>query len=145
MVQQLKNNNGSQLPLRSSPEAAGYDIYSIEPVSIPAWTRKLVPTGLRFILPANTYARIAPRSGLSLLGVDIAAGVVDRDYTGEVKVLVVNNSYNEFNAPAGTRICQVILEQIATPIVHMSNSNKISSNSDSKRGKCGFGQLSGFF
>ena len=134
-------------PIRSSSEAAGFDLQCSHDFSIEPWNRLLVRTGMRFYLPRGVYARLAPRSGLSLSGIDIGAGVVDRDYHGEVKVLVVNNSSHTLRISKGTRICQVILEQICTPKVVMLEYNSAIPFmlNHANRADSGFGQFSGCF
>ena len=78
----------AKLPTRGSENAAGYDLYSCEPAIIPPRTRKLVNTGVSIAAPSTKlYARIAPRSGLGVKGLDIGAGVVDSDYRAPIKVL----------------------------------------------------------
>ena len=147
MIQRV-GSSCPQIPTRSSVEAAGYDIYTPSPIIIPAWSRSLVSTGLRFVIPHGCYARIAPRSGLSLLGLDIAAGVIDRDYCGEVKIMVVNNSNTELEIPTGSRFCQVVLEKIQTPMIRLLNSSDVTTkclNRIYERGEKGFGEFSGLF
>ena len=78
-----------------------------------------MPTGIKIKLPVGTYGRIAPRSGLSLKGIDVAAGVVDRDFRGEVKVVLVNNGTTPFTVTQGDRIAQLVLERIATADVEI--------------------------
>ena len=77
----------------------------------------LIPTGWKFKLPPGTYGRIAPRSGLSLKGIDVGAGVIDRDYRGEIKVLLINNSAQPFAVNKGDRIAQLICEKIVYPYI----------------------------
>ena len=134
-------------PLRSSKEAAGFDLQCSHDFAISPWSRLLVRTGVRFYLPKGVYARLAPRSGLSLSGVDIGAGVVDRDYRGEVKVLVINNSNSVLRISKKSRICQVILERIATPKSLLLGPNyAVPYMIDySKRANSGFGLHSGLF
>lgn len=106
------------LPSKGSPGAAGFDLCALvenEKVIEPG-DRKLIDTGVRISLPSCCYARIAPRSGLAVAGIDIAAGVVDSDYTGCIKVLVVNNSKKMFTVKQGDRIAQMIIEKIINPI-----------------------------
>ena len=86
----------AQLPTRATSGSAGYDLYSCEDTLIPAGTRKSVQTGISIAVPPGTYARIAPRSGLSVKGLDIGAGVVESDYPGLVKAVLINNSNTEF-------------------------------------------------
>lgn len=145
VVQITSTNENIRKPVRSSECAAGYDICCNETFFLDPWSRKLVGTGLRFFIPKGCYARIAPRSGLALMGIDIGAGVVDVDYKGEVKVLVINNSPKCTTIHAGIRLCQVILEKIHTPQVYMLalNSSVPHMMDESSRGDNGFGS-SGF-
>ena len=68
-------------------------------------------------IPKHIYARVAPRSGLACKGIDVSAGVIDSSYRGTVKVLLVNNSENDFTVSIGDRIAQMILERIENPEV----------------------------
>lgn len=109
-------SNDSQLPVRASPGAAGYDLISSEHVLICAKSRKVVPTGIVIELPPGTYGRIAPRSGLAVKHcIDVAAGVIDSDYRGPIGVVLCNNGDTDFEVEKGDRIAQLILEQIITP------------------------------
>ena len=67
-------------------------------------------TGIKVKLPISTYGHIAPRSGLSLKGINVAAGVIDRDYRGEVQVVLVNNSHTPLKVDIGDCIVQLIVE-----------------------------------
>lgn len=106
------------LPSKGSPGAAGFDLYALvenEKIIEPG-DRKLIDTGVKISLPSYCYARIAPRSGLAVAGIDISAGVVDSDYTGRIHVLMVNNSKKLFTVKQGDRIAQMIIEKIINPI-----------------------------
>lgn len=71
------------LPQKGTVGAAGYDLCSLEDVIIPAQGKNKVRTGLSFMIPPNTYARIAPRSGLAWKNsINVGAGVIDEDYRG---------------------------------------------------------------
>ena len=77
------------LPTRGSPGAAGLDLYSADGYVVMPGHRVVVSTGISVKLPVGTYGRVAPRSGLAVKhGLDTLAGVVDPDYTGEVKVVL---------------------------------------------------------
>lgn len=81
------------IPAKGTPGAAGYDLCSIEETVIPANGKGKVRTGLAFMIPPNTYARIAPRSGLAWKNsINVGAGVIDEDYRGEVAVILFNHS-----------------------------------------------------
>jgi len=104
-------------PSKGSPGAAGYDMHALvenETVIQPG-DRQLINTGVKISLPPGCYARIASRSGLSVLGIDIAAGVIDSDYRGYIHAVVVNNSKKPFTVKQGARIAQMIIEKIMNP------------------------------
>ena len=106
-------------PVRGSEDAAGYDLHSVEYREIPKGGRETISTGIKIAVPPGTYGRVAPRSGLSVrYGLDIGAGVVDRDYRGVLKVVLINNGPNKYIVNIGDRIAQLVLEQIKTPPRH---------------------------
>lgn len=107
-----RTSQDARVPQRATEGSAGYDVFSAQDVYISQSSRALVSLDLQFQLPKNCYARIAPRSGLSLKHIDVGAGVVDSDYTGIVKVLLINNSSQDFMVKKGDRIAQIILERI---------------------------------
>lgn len=104
------------IPKRGSEFSAGLDLASAEEKIIPAGERALVKTDLAIACPADTYARIAPRSGLALKkGIDVGAGVIDADYRGPVGVILFNWGKEDFEIKVGDRIAQMILEKIVIP------------------------------
>ena len=126
--------DGGQLPTRGSTEAAGFDLYAAEDLSIPPGTSKLVNTGIRIKSPHGTYGRIAPRSGLALKGIHVGAGVIDRDYSGLIKILLHNTSDCDFRVTTGDRIAQLILERIASADIEI-----VDKLPTTDRGEAGFG------
>lgn len=81
---------------------------------MPAWGKVLVDTDISIAVPANSYGRVAPRSGLAVKhAIHTGAGVIDADYRGPVKVLLFNLSENEFNVAAGDRIAQLVIERVS--------------------------------
>jgi dUTP pyrophosphatase len=123
------------LPIRGSVGAVGYDLYSVDTVTIPPTHRALVGTGIAIVLPAGVYGRIAPRSGLTVKhGIQVGAGVVDPDYTGEVKVVLFNHGDKEFEVNKGERVAQLILERCETPPIE-----EIGLLEETERGADGFG------
>src|SRR6056300_887136 len=128
-------NEHATLPARGSPLAAGYDLSSSEDVSIHKGTRGLVGTGIAFTVPHETYGRIAPRSGLAVKnGIQVGAGVIDRDYTGEVKAVLFNHGDEDFVIKKGDRIAQLIIEKIEMPEVKLVDELLVT-----ERGEGGFG------
>lgn len=90
--------------MKGSEDAAGFDITAITTMVIPPGIRAKIPTGLKTRAPEGTYLRIAPRSGLAVKGINVAAGVVDRDYNGEIQVVLVNTTGTPFHVLQGDRI-----------------------------------------
>ena len=124
----------AKCPIRGSAEAAGYDLFASDSVTINKQSCAKIPLGIAFRVPLGTYGRIAPRSGLGSKFIGVGAGVVDRDYRGEVKVILYNHSDNDYEVKTGDRVAQLILEKIAiAPIVVCDTLD------DTTRGAGGFG------
>jgi dUTP pyrophosphatase len=104
------------LPERGSVLAAGLDLCSVEDINIGPKQRVTAKTGLAVAIPPGFYGRIAPRSGLAARnGLDVLAGVIDSDYRGEICCLLYNTGDEVITLAAGSKICQLIVEQIITP------------------------------
>ena len=100
-------HDDATMPERGSPYAVGFDVTSVEFVTIHPKEQKLVNIGLAVACPTGTYARIAPRSGLALKhNLSIGAGVIDADHRGEVGILLINN---------GTAPCSVAVGEQVPP------------------------------
>ena len=128
-------NNNATIPKRGTDGSAGYDLSSAVNCTIPAKSRGIVKTGLAVRIPPGTYARIAPRSGLTVKkSIDIGAGVVDADYRGEIGVVLINQSDHDFQVKQGDRIAQLILEKIKTPAI-----KEVETLDETSRGAAGFG------
>ena len=126
------------LPVRSSAGAAGYDLFSTDSYVVLPGRRVVVSTGITVNLPPGTYGRIAPRSGLAVKhGLDTLAGVIDPDYTGEVKVVLQNlDATQPFVIRPGYRIAQMILENYTVAEVYeVPSENTVLTD----RGAAGFG------
>ena len=130
-----KLDDRAVLPTRGSALAAGLHVYSIEDVEIGPKQRVMARTGLAVAIPPGFYGRIAPRSGLAAKkGLDVLSGVIDSDYRGEVICLLYNTSDEIINLPAGSKICQMIIEQIITP-----DASWATDLEETARGAGGFG------
>jgi len=139
----MSDESGSP-PVKGSTGSAGYDVTSAQQVTISPRDRASIPTGFKLMeCPTNTYLRLAPRSGLAMKGIDVAAGVVDSDYRGHLKVILVNNTDTEFVVHVGDRIAQIIPEIIsAIPLRCVDTAGACVSRVDAlvtKRGQGGFG------
>ena len=91
-------------------EDAGFDLSSDEDFTIEPWSKYLVSSGICFTVPQGTYGQIAPRSGMSMKGVFVNAGVIDRNYTGEVKILLFNMTSEPLAFKQGDRVAQLIVK-----------------------------------
>ena len=106
----------SQVPVRSTSQSAGYDLFSCEDVVIEPSVRRSVRTGISLSMPEGVYGRIAPRSGLSLRHfIDIAGGVIDPDYRREIEVIMKNSEPLSYIVNVGDGIAQLIFERFETP------------------------------
>ncbi|SRR3712207_156593 len=133
-------NTGHQpLPAYATPQSAGMDLRAnIEaPICLKPLERRLIPTGLRIALPEGYEAQIRPRSGLALKkGITVlnSPGTVDADYRGEVMVLLINFSQDDFVIEDGERIAQMVIarhEQVAFEEVELLD--------ETERGTGGYG------
>lgn len=116
MKLRFKRVHADATPPARAHRSAGYDLASIETVDLPPKGRHPFRTGIVLIIPPGHYGRVAPRSGLaSRAGIDTMAGVIDEDYRGEVKALLVNLSDVPVRIEKGDRVAQLILERISTP------------------------------
>lgn len=123
------------LPQRGSEHAAGFDLSAAHAIEVPPGGKAIVKTGLAIAVPAGTYARIAPRSGLAAKKmIHCGAGVVDFDYRGEVGVVMFNYGKEAFAVAEGDRIAQLILEEVS-----MFGCTEVDSLDATARGAGGFG------
>ena len=110
------NKGRQQLPAYATPMSAGMDIRANldEPITLRPLERRLIPTGLYIALPEGYEAQIRPRSGLALKkGITVlnSPGTIDADYRGEVGVLLINLSQEDFIVNDGERIAQMVISR----------------------------------
>jgi dUTP pyrophosphatase len=108
------NRSKNTLPAYETLHAAGMDMRADldAPVTLKPLERKLIPTGLSIELPEGYEAQIRPRSGLAFkhgIGIVNSPGTIDADYRGEIKVLLVNLSADDFEVNTGDRIAQMVV------------------------------------
>jgi len=98
------------IPKRATPLSAGFDLASSKDMDIPAGVVTCIPTGIAVSLPEDYYGRIALRSGWSVRNSAVCtAGVIDRDYMGEIKVAVLVMTPTKISA--GERFAQLVVEK----------------------------------
>ena len=112
------NKGKHPLPQYATPLSAGMDLRANidEPVTLKPLERKLIPTGLYIALPEGFEAQVRPRSGLALKhGITVlnTPGTIDADYRGQVGVLLVNLSNQDFTVEDGERIAQMVIARHA--------------------------------
>ncbi len=135
----IVNLSNNPLPSYETDYSAGMDLRAnlTEPLTLKPLQRSLVPTGIYIELPAGYEAQIRPRSGLAAkYGVTVlnSPGTIDADYRGEIKIILVNLSADEFVIQHGDRIAQMIIarhEQV--------NLNTVDTLGETSRGAGGFG------
>jgi len=123
-------------PKRATEWAAGYDLsYAGEPVIIQPMQRVAMSTNIVLEIPDTFYGRIAPRSGLAFKsGIDVLAGVIDCDYRGEIKVILINLGDKAVGFNTGDKIAQIIFESFFNfPI------DVVEELGETTRGENGFG------
>ena len=108
------NRGHQQLPAYATPQSAGMDLRANldAPITLRPLERKLIPTGLHIALPEGYEAQVRPRSGLALkhgLTVLNTPGTIDADYRGEIGVVLVNLSQEDFVINDGERIAQMVI------------------------------------
>ncbi len=108
------NKGHHALPCYATPQSAGMDLRAniSEDITLKPMQRALIPTGLFMALPPGYEAQVRPRSGLALKhGITVlnSPGTIDADYRGEIKVLLVNFSDEDFVVSDGERIAQMVI------------------------------------
>lgn len=133
------NKGHHPLPAYATAQSAGMDLRACTdgPVTLRPMERRLIGTGLYIALPEGYEAQIRPRSGLALRhGITVlnSPGTVDADYRGEIMVLLVNLSADDFTLNDGERIAQMVIarhEQAGFRVVEALD--------DTERGAGGYG------
>ncbi len=136
---EIINESHHPLPQYATPLSAGMDLRANldAPVTLRPLERKLIPTGLRIALPEGYEAQVRPRSGLALKkGVTVlnTPGTVDADYRGEVGVILINLSQEDFVVEDGERIAQMVIARH-----EQAELVEASVLSETERGAGGFG------
>jgi len=135
----IVNRSKHELPQYATPLSAGVDLRANieQPVLLKSLDRKLIPTGLFIELPAGYEAQIRPRSGLAIKkGITVlnTPGTIDADYRGEICIIMINLSSEDFLIEDGERICQMV---IASHI--QAEWQLVEELNETQRGTGGFG------
>ena len=135
----LPHGAGLDLPKYATAQSAGADLMAAiaEDIVLKPGERKLVPTGIAIGLPASFEAQVRPRSGLALKnGITVlnTPGTIDADYRGEISVILVNLSQENFTITRGMRIAQIIIAPVT-----QGAWNVVADLDETARGAGGFG------
>lgn len=135
----LEHGDGLNLPFYATLGSAGADIEAAndEPITLSSLQRVLIPTGFKMIIPQGYEVQIRPRSGLAFKhGITClnTPGTIDSDYRGELKVLLVNLSSDDFTIMRAMRIAQML---VATNI--QANFSETDIIDETARAEGGFG------
>ena len=139
MEVKIVNKSNHRLPEYATPGSAGMDLKANidEPFVLKPLERQIVPTGLFISLPDGYSADIQPRSGLAAkYGVTVAnsPGLCDPDYRGEIKVILINLSNENFVVNPGERIAQLVVRHF-----EKVEWNEVATLDETERGEGGFG------
>ncbi len=136
---EIVNRSRHALPQYATPLSAGMDLRANvdSPIILPPLGRAVIPTGLYIALPPGYEAQVRPRSGLALkkgIGVLNAPGTIDADYRGEIGVILINLSNEDFVVNDGDRIAQMVVARHETV-----EWQAVEVLDDTERGAGGFG------
>ena len=114
----VKMSSDAVTPIRATEKSVGLDFYSPASYTIPPYSQLLIPTQIKLRIPLGHYGRLASKSGLAILRhLHICAGVIDPDYTREIKVLLTNTAPRAHSIVREDPITQLILEKVSLPIL----------------------------
>ena len=134
MIKTKRLTSTATIPTRGSEQAAGLDLYADGNFVVKSGEHAIIPTGVAVAIPDGYCGQVWPRSGVSArYGVDVLAGVIDSDYTGELKV-VIQCGAQDFCINQGDRIAQLLIVPVS-----MLECVEVDSLDDTDRGVGGFG------
>lgn len=134
MIRFRKLTEKAEIPFRASQGAAGFDLFTIDSFLLEPGKKAMFGTGIQMELDPGYWGCIKPRSGWAYkYGLDVLGGVIDSDYRGEIKVILINLGTFTVEVKEGDRIAQLII------IPHMSSFTVGEDFTDTDRGGHGFG------
>ena len=136
---QVLISDGVQLPKYETSGSAGMDVRAniSEPIVLGSLERALIPTGIKMAIPEGYEVQVRPRSGLALkhgISMANAIGTIDSDYRGEIGVILINLSKDEYVVQPQERIGQLVLNKVAQMEFEV-----VESLDETERGSGGFG------
>ncbi len=138
-IQIKKLHPNAKVPKYMTELAAGMDVCALveEDLVIAPGQRVLVPTGLAFAIPRGYEIQVRPRSGLAIKhGISLvnSPGTIDADYRGEVLIIMINHSTDDFVVSSGDRIAQLVVAPVSQAVLQV-----VAELDETDRGEGGFG------
>jgi len=127
----------AEIPQYQTEESAGFDLHSVDDVILKPFERKLIATGISFEIPKGYEIQIRPRSGLAYKhGITVlnSPGTIDSDYRGEIKILLINHSDEDFEIKVGERVAQAVIQKVC-----QASFEEVEDLNSTVRGVAGFG------
>jgi len=140
MIKVYREHKSAVVPTKANKTDAGFDIYSIQDCTLIPNSRHLIETGLRIVVPEDSYYTFVPRSSLAFKHNLIPShhNVMDSGYRGNCAVLMYNRGRSSYRITKGDRFCQLIVHKVPYRIVReISDGEFYSISSDRK--ESGFG------
>lgn len=140
-LKRLPHGHGLDLPAYATDGAAGMDLVAAENVTLRPGARLAVATGFALAIPPGYEIQVRPRSGLALkhgITVPNTPGTIDSDYRGELKVIMINHSDDNFPIQRGDRIAQLVLAPVT-----QAAWVEVDELDETERGEGGFGSTGG--
>ena len=136
-MQIVKMSSKAAIPTRTAKYSVGLDFYSPSDYLICPLSQIQIQTQIKIRVPLGHYGRLASKSGLAMKHqIHVGAGVIDPDYTGEVKILLFNAGRHYYQINEGDPIAQLILEKVSLPM------RKVDELPPTNRGEKGCGSHS---
>lgn len=135
LVVRFTVGQGGMLPMRSFDHDAGWDLYSPKWFTIYPHGIVTIPLRIRAELPPDIYGQIQGRSGLAMRGIGVLGGVIDPNYRGEWKVILINHGPEIIDFEDGSRIAQVVFHRV--PSINVVTADVAITKTS--RGDQGFG------
>ncbi len=124
----------AKTPIHASQDSAGFDLHTLEEITIHPKSTAVIPTGISWEIPRGYYVKLAGRSGLASKGITPLGGIIDADYRGEVKVILHNLSDHPHTLAKGDRIAQGIIMPVS-----QADFEETNTLSETQRNEGGFG------